>query len=217
MMFALVMIVVSLSSDVLALESRIRGQGMTDTKRDLKKDKKKKPKPPPLPPCFTGTQAQIIVFCSTNNCCSDGTSGCSAQSPGIFTVCAGACNGQTACDSVGAGAVINSGACVGYEACYTLGQQAAGNAVTVAAGACVGESACSGIGSRSGVTRITIGAGACQGEDACEDVGGSQATIISIAAGACTAAPTGLDGICEACDRPAPGTLSITGQQCPTF
>jgi hypothetical protein len=204
MMFALVMIVVSLSSDVLALESHIRGQGMSDTNRDLKKKK-----------CVTGTQAQILDFCSTNNCCDDGSSGCSAQGSGIFTVCAGACNGNIACSSVGEGAVINSGACLGDTACYTLGQHAAKNAVTVAAGACLGYYACSEIGS-SDVTKITIGAGACRGEeDACYNVGGNQATTISIAAGACTRFSAAPDGICENCDRPDAGKLSIKGQKCP--
>ena len=65
MMFALFMIVVSLSPDVLAVESHIRVQGMTDTNRDLKKDKKPAK-------CFTGTQTQILDFCATNNCCDDG-------------------------------------------------------------------------------------------------------------------------------------------------
>jgi hypothetical protein len=204
MMFALVMIVVSLSSDVLALESHIRGQGMSDTNRDLKKKK-----------CVTGTQAQILDFCSTNNCCSDGPSGCEALGSGIFTVCAGACNGNIACDSVGEGAVINSGACVGDTACYCLGQYAAKNAVTVAEGACLGTYACSGIGS-SDVTKITIGARACRGEDACEDVGRAEATTISIAAGACTKSiAADADGICENCDRLDAGKLSIKGQQCP--
>jgi hypothetical protein len=202
-MFALVMIVVSLS-DVLALESHhIRDHEgiMIDTTRDLKKDKEKKQK------CKTGTQANVYAWCATNNCCK-GVRSCDYMD-GTITVCAGACNGWEACAFMGPDSVINSGACVGFEACWRLGKGAAAKAVTVGAGACVGEYACEDTGLGS-VTKINIGAGACKGDSSCYGLGNYGATKISVAAGACIGGRS-----CNSCDETSNVQRWIKGQECP--
>ena len=134
--------------------------------------------------CFTGTSAEVIDWCKSNNCCTsdpsddeyyDNAEGAcdSWSSDATVTLCEGSCNGRGSCSEFqGDKYTVHSGSCNDNWACNSLGWYAKpGASITVGRESCNGKDACYFVAAYSAI--VTIGDNACVGYHACYDVGES--------------------------------------------